>query len=131
MQPNCIIFIFMTWIHTQLKQAGYRNSTVRNAIIDAITTSCEMFDASSIIQAVPKVDKVTVYRTLETLSALDIIHPTLVRDGSQFYELHTPKHHHHAMCTACTTQECIDCAVPQTPGKHHTVFYSFTCTNCA
>lgn len=120
----------MSWIHEQLSRAGCRNSQVRNTIIETISASCTMFQAQDIITAHPKIDRVTVYRTLETLASLDIIHPTLVRDGAQYYELHMPEHHHHAMCSTCTEQECIDCTVPPTPGKHHTIFYSFTCTNC-
>jgi Fur family ferric uptake transcriptional regulator len=121
----------MEWILYTIKVAGYRNSTVRNSIIEVISRSCAMFAANDIITKLPKVDRVTVYRTLDILSELDIIHPTLVRDGAQYYELHTPEHHHHAMCTHCTAQECVDCAVPSTPGKHHTLFYSFTCINCS
>lgn len=91
-----------------------------------------MFQASDIISSLPDVDRVTVYRTLDTLCELDIIHPTLVRSGAQYYELHThDSHHHHAMCEGCTNQRCIDCDITTRPDMHHTVFYSFTCNNCA
>lgn len=122
----------MHWIQKTLHTAGLRNSKTRNQIIEQISNGCEMFQAADIITALPDVDRVTVYRTLDTLSELDIIHPTLVRDGAQYYELHTPEsHHHHAMCDGCHNQQCIDCDVTPKPGMHHTVFYSFTCVSCA
>lgn len=122
----------MNWIQETLQSAGLRNSRVRNQIIEQLSARCEMFQAADIIDALPDVDRVTVYRTLDTLSELDIIHPTLVRGGAQYYELHDHQsHHHHAMCTDCSEQQCVDCNVTAQPGMHHTIFYSFTCARCA
>ena len=122
----------MSWITETLHKNQYRNSAVRNQIIETISDlDCRMFHAGELISALPQVDKVTVYRTLELLASHDIIHPTMQRDGVQYYELHGPKHHHHAMCTSCSVQECVACEVPEVPNKHHSIFYSFTCDNCA
>lgn len=91
-----------------------------------------MFQATDLIERLPDIDRVTIYRTIDVLSSLDIIHPTLVRNGAQYYEVHVPDgHHHHAMCERCTAQQCIDCDVTPKPGMHHTVFYVFTCASCA
>ena len=119
------------WIKEKMKVEGCRNSRVRNQIISAIDSSCKMFQAQDIIDALPSVDRVTIYRNLELLSSIDIIHSTGQFNGAQFYELHSPSHHHHAICKECSVQECVVCEVPETPGKHHTIFYSFVCTQCA
>lgn len=129
MQSSCIIFV-MNAIQTQLRNAGYRNSKTRNEIISVICASCKMFQAQDVIDQLPEVDRVTVYRTIELLSSLDIIHPTMQKDGAQYYELHGLEHHHHAMCTNCDAQECVECEIPPVPGKHHTIYYSYTCAKC-
>ncbi len=132
MQMNCNLYIkHMSWIQETLATHGANNSRVREQIIIAIEGICKMFDAQMLQKTLPKINKVTIYRTLERLALYDIIHPTMQYDGRQYYELHSPEgHHHHAFCTVCHAQECMECNLPQEEKKHHTMYYTFVCDTC-
>lgn len=124
------------WIEEKLIQEGYRITGPREYVVDFVLKKKGIFSVKEILQKNKKLDKVSVYRTIDLLTSLDIIHPTLMLDGHQMYELHAEKHHHHIICTKCKKDECVPCAVT-VPKKikgfseiHHEVHFTGVCTSC-
>lgn len=124
------------WIEQFLKEKGFRSSIPRQRIIGWLITHKGIFSAQDILLALPKLDKVSVYRTLDLLSEFDIIHPILSRNGQQHYELHGEEHHHHAVCDSCEKTSCIPCTITDTVVQgfsdlHHNFILTGTCNSCA
>lgn len=124
------------WAKRKLNKEGHKITKTRKGVINYITESCNMFSAPELISNLDNLDRVSIYRTLDVLEKLDIIHRTLNKDGEQMYELHQPKnHHHHAICNECEKQKCIKCPVKEEElsnlnNYHHSISLSFTCNNC-
>lgn len=125
------------WIYETLLQHGYKQTPPREKVIKAITRFNGLFSTNDIIKKTTTVDRVSVYRTIELLSALDIIHPVTLRDGEQVYELHADKKHaHHVVCHDCNKTTKIACSIPNIVLKgfhhiHHTLVLSGLCSRCA
>ncbi len=89
---------------SQLKQAGHKITVARREILSALT--CPPLTVQEIAERLKqrqvKLDLVTVYRTLELLTALGIVRKTLFHDTTARYELITgQEHHHHLVCEQC------------------------------
>lgn len=86
---------------TQLKQSGYSLTAPRRL---AFTTLLERDKLSmhELIIACPQIDRATVYRTVQLLENIGIIHKVYagwkytLELGDAFRD-----HHHHALCTVC------------------------------
>lgn len=118
-----------------LTKAGYRLTTPRKRIAAWLETHNGLFTAADILGSDVTLDKVSVYRTLELLSELDIIHPAGKRGDSTLYEKHADKHHHHISCNNCGKNDCVPCSLPnvRAPGfsnVHHTVVMTGVCSAC-
>ena len=66
-----------------------------------------------------KMDRSTIYRTLETLMEKDVIHKMTGPNGNNLYSFHAGKEcnhqtHPHLKCTECGTIECL----PQFPPEY-------------
>jgi Fe2+ or Zn2+ uptake regulation protein len=122
----------MNWILSHIKKQGKKITDTRIQISEYILTRC-VCSAQDIIQALPTMDKVSIYRTIELFESLDIIHPTTVIDGHQYYEVHAATHHHHTQCLHCGAATCTDCPIQAKQTKtHHTLFFTTkSCANCA
>jgi Fur family ferric uptake transcriptional regulator len=124
-------------IHDRLNEHGYKKTTPREKIVASIARHSGLFSTNEIIKSNPTVDRVSVYRTMDLLSDLDIIHPVTVRDGEQLYELHAEeKHEHHVVCENCQKTSKITCSIPKIILKgfshvHHTLVLSGICKVCA
>lgn len=122
----------MNWIEEAIKKSGAKITSVRKAVAGLLIDSdlCT-FKVQDIIDQLPTLDRVSVYRTVELLEELDVIHPTVVVGGAQHYEMHGhANHHHHAFCNSCGTSECEDCPISEKEEKHHVLSYSFLCVAC-
>lgn len=127
-----------SWLLSELEAAGHRHTKPREAVCAYLETCHGMVSAKVVQKALPKLDRVSIYRTLELLAELDLIHPTLIHEGHQLYELHPKEeaHHHHAICTICASFECVSCAIQEPKTKqftsvHHATYYSGVCDRCA
>jgi Fur family transcriptional regulator, ferric uptake regulator len=91
-----------------LKQRGIRLTRQRQLLLDLIDKSGKHLDAESLYQMAqqrdPKLNRVTVYRTLKLLKEgglvdeLDLMH----FDGDQhYYETRTKQEHAHIVCLRC------------------------------
>jgi Fur family transcriptional regulator, ferric uptake regulator len=95
-------------IKDSLKQRGVRLTRQRQILLDLLDQSGKHLDADSLYQLArekdPKLNRVTVYRTLKLLKAgglvdeLDLMH----HDGDQhYYETRLKKEHAHVICLRC------------------------------
>jgi len=122
------------WIIEKLKQNGYKVTRPRQVVAEALITYKGVFSAKE-LDLSTKIDLVSVYRTFDILSELDIIHPVISIHGEEHYELHHDKHHHHIVCQGCEKTKCIPCEVADKSiagftDLHHSVIFTGTCLAC-
>lgn len=89
-------------LHATLQRSGLRYTQVRKSVFATLQHATHPMSTTSIIDTLPAIDKVSVYRTIELFLKLDII--TAVPYGwKAHYELASPfkPHHHHFQCTHC------------------------------
>ena len=96
-------------IKERLKEEGYKLTTQRRAILDAIIENSgshlspeEIYDVVKL--RYPEIGLATVYRTLQLLEQLDIVCKLNFDDGCNRYELNSDSndhHHHHLICLNC------------------------------
>lgn len=89
-----------------------RQTKARRAFIEIFSATHTPLSAVLILEALRKksieVNKTTVYRELERLEKLGIIHEVQMKDRKRFYELASRSHHHHLICMQCESVEDID-----------------------
>jgi len=124
------------WILEELQSKKQRITPLRKKIATVLSSYHGLFSAKEIMKQLPDADRVTVYRTLDTLESLDIIHEVLSHHGEKHYELHGKDHHHHVMCRGCEKANCIDCEITRTKATgfnniHHSVAFTGLCNACA
>lgn len=87
-----------------LKQAGYRDTAARRAVLRAIAQSGDHFPAESLWQKgktlYPRLGRATVYRTLDTLVGLGALRPIVAAGGGHIYAA-ARDGHHHLVCSGC------------------------------
>lgn len=129
-----------------LKKLGLKNTPVRRLILNYLSDQKKPQSVDDIYnklyQTGEKLDKVTIYRTINTLTELHLLHRVDFGDGSARYELSTLPHHHHLICESCGAVEDIDICVSAPKIKqiekksrfkiqHHLLDFYGTCANCA
>lgn len=97
-----------------LRRNGYRLTSARRAILQALVESGGHVSADDLVELVrqiePGVGRMTVYRTLDLLHELSLIRPVYHGTGAAHYVLMEDGHHHHLVCTECQrTFEFDDC----------------------
>ncbi len=87
----------------RLRQVGYRMTAQRSAVLDAIWECEEHFTVEEIRAALPgterSVDTSTIYRTLELLCELKVLHALTASSPTEYERLREP--HHHLVCREC------------------------------
>ncbi|RMG92326.1 MAG: transcriptional repressor [Chloroflexi bacterium] len=99
----------------RLQQHGYRLTTARRVILEALLASGGHITADGLVEVVrqqsPGIGRMTVYRTLEILSELGLIRPVYQGTGAAHYILMENGHHHHLVCSGCDRviefDECV------------------------
>jgi Fur family ferric uptake transcriptional regulator len=100
----------MSWseqAQTVLRQAGYKPGGARTAVIEALAGESCCLTAQEIHDRVrpdrPRVGIASVYRALEALAELGLVHRLELRSGSAHYEpaVASGDHHHHLVCDDC------------------------------
>jgi len=97
------------WWHHWLRNCGCRITAPREIILDILSRSPGHFSADEIFfmvrQMYPQIGLATVYRTLELLSNMGLVHKLDFGEGKARYELaqgpETKGHHHHLICIRC------------------------------
>jgi Fur family ferric uptake transcriptional regulator len=92
----------------RLRALGQRSTAARRAVVEVLASTSEHIDAEQIGERVaathPGVHRATVYRTLDTLTALDVVTHVHTGRGATAYHLAasvTGRHHLHAQCRVC------------------------------
>ncbi|MDD5081564.1 MAG: transcriptional repressor, partial [Candidatus Omnitrophica bacterium] len=97
------------WWCGRVKGQGYKLTISRQAILEVLSKTSKHLSAEEIYNDVYKIypgaGLATVYRTLELLVELGLVHKFDFGDGRARYELiegpEGKKHHHHLICTKC------------------------------
>lgn len=91
----------------KLAENNYKLTKQREMILETILTKENWhFTAEELFSAVRKKDKdigmATIYRTLELMQNLNIVHVLDFNDDSRKYEIYLEEtHHHHLICKNC------------------------------
>jgi Fur family ferric uptake transcriptional regulator len=98
------------WHQRRFRGFGYRLTLSRQAVLKVLANTDEHLSAEEIYQRVNKIHPSsgisTVYRTLELLVELKLVHKFDFGDGRARYELNRSDkdkgyHHHHLVCVNC------------------------------
>lgn len=90
-----------------IREAGHRQSAPRSAVINVLSAQRCVLSAREIADQLrdsgSDVGIATVYRALELLDELGLVHRLDTREGSTRYEPAHPtgEHHHHIVCDSC------------------------------
>jgi Fur family ferric uptake transcriptional regulator len=103
-----------------LRGAGLKRTKVRLAVMDILAQNGRPLSAQQILGRLPAgIDRVTLYRTLNTLTIKKLLHRVHGDDQIWRYgigNLNTAARHGHAhfVCDSCGTVECLsDTRVPE------------------
>jgi Fur family ferric uptake transcriptional regulator len=92
-------------IQMALKEKGYRLTSARQKIVQALLGCGGHVTADGLLEVVHETDstvgRMTVYRTLELLGELGLIRPVYQGTGAAHYILLDGGHHHHLVCSGC------------------------------
>jgi len=88
---------------TQIQAAGLRRSGARQKVIQMLGRQSCALTALDIDAKLPKVGRATVYRAIEQLEELNLIHRVDLGGNAFGYEKVDPTgdHHHHIVCDQC------------------------------
>jgi Fur family ferric uptake transcriptional regulator len=98
--------LWETHAHGELTRAGHRAGGARAAVVALLAGQQCLVTAQDIHDRLAGQDRTvglaSVYRALDTLSSLRLVHRVDV-EGTAFYERAEPsgEHHHHAICDSC------------------------------
>lgn len=89
---------------TRLRDAGYKITPPRLAVLEVIEQEGEHLDPAQILRRAqsihPAIGRATVYRTLELLTQLNIVRPIYVGEHGPTY-IRAEGGHHHLVCSTC------------------------------
>jgi Fe2+ or Zn2+ uptake regulation protein len=101
----------------QLKQAGYKLTQPRLAVLEVLESKGEHLSHEQILAEGKKIyiklSRATVYRTLDLLVELNVMRPLYLHEPRQRF-IFAAGGHHHLVCTRCQAVfEFDDCVVDQ------------------
>jgi Fur family transcriptional regulator, ferric uptake regulator len=95
----------MTWAKrakARLNEAGFRAGAARLRVIELLGGETCAVTALEIDRRLPNVGRASVYRTLEQLEQLELVHRVDVGGEVVAFERNDPGgHHHHMVCVHC------------------------------
>jgi Fur family transcriptional regulator, ferric uptake regulator len=95
----------VTWIEQakrRLDEAGFRTGAARQKVIELLGNESCAVTALEIDRRLPNVGRASVYRTLEQLEHLELVHRVDVGGEVVAFERNDPGgHHHHMICVRC------------------------------
>jgi Fur family ferric uptake transcriptional regulator len=87
---------------TRLNEAGFRAGAARQKVIELLCGESCAITALEIDRRLPSVGRASVYRTLEQLERLELVHRVDVGGEVVAFERNDPGgHHHHMVCVRC------------------------------
>ncbi len=95
-----------------LEERGYRSTSPRRAVADAIASQQRHFTAEWLREQLPWVGRATRYRSLKLLVETGVLCRVLLEDGNLHYQLSPRGHHHHLLCVECgASQDLLGCDI--------------------
>ena len=95
-----------------LGEQGYRSTSPRKAVAQAIAGKLGHFTAEALRRELPGVGRATIYRSLKLLVDSGALCRVLLEDGNQHYQLSHQGHHHHLLCVECgASQDLLGCDI--------------------
>jgi Fur family ferric uptake transcriptional regulator len=95
----------VTWAERakrRLNEAGFRSGAARKRVIELLGGESCAVTALEIDRRLPEVGRASVYRTLEQLEQLELVHRVDVGGEVVAFERNDPGgHHHHMVCVRC------------------------------
>lgn len=91
---------------SSIKELGYRLTSQRQKLIDAVFSFNKPFCADDLISLVKKggINDTTVYRFLNSMVKMNLIKSLDFEEGFARFEINDQaEHHHHILCTKCKT----------------------------
>jgi Fur family transcriptional regulator, ferric uptake regulator len=86
----------------RLNEAGFRAGAARQKVIELLGDESCAITALEIDRRLPNVGRASVYRTLEQLEQLELVHKVDVGGEVVAFERNDPGgHHHHMVCIRC------------------------------
>jgi Fur family ferric uptake transcriptional regulator len=128
-----------------IKERGFKLTTQRKAVLDAIALSRERFTSDDIFEKIhsehPEIGLVTIYRTLNILSEAGLICEVYTGKRRSYIMRRPSQHHHHLVCTHCGNvvdfEGCnlnkLEKQLQQDTGfdiESHLLEFSGCCRNC-
>ncbi len=101
-------------VYNKLKASALKMTNQRKAIIDVLLAEqTRLLSVEEIHQKLvkqgEKMNITTVYRNLETLEGVGLLHATILDDNVMYYKISCDHgHHHHLICRNCGKIEVID-----------------------
>lgn len=99
----------------KLKSNGYKITEQRKAILQAlVSNNNNLITVEKLLSESKKnyhkTNMTTIYRNIEILEKLDLIHKVINEEGTSLYKLSCSinHHHHHIICLKCGKTEAID-----------------------
>jgi Fur family transcriptional regulator, ferric uptake regulator len=87
---------------SRLNEAGFRTGAARQQVIELLGDESCAVTALEIDRRLPRVGRASVYRTLEQLEQLELVHRVDVGGEVVAFERNDPGgHHHHMVCVRC------------------------------
>lgn len=132
----------MEEFHMLLRKNHLRVTSQRSAVFEALLSALEPVSIHFLVQSLPQVDRVSIYRILETFCTIGI--SRLVYTGwKKRYELSDTflPHHHHLHCLRCNktiaiTDERVESLITTLASSHdfivqaHSFEIEGTCNEC-
>jgi Fur family ferric uptake transcriptional regulator len=129
----------------KLKEVGLKITGPRKLILKTMLEHHGPFQADEIFAKISKngIDRVTIYRTIQTLSEMGLLNTIFISPGVSHYEFEIDHkhHHHHIICKKCKKIDPIDVCVTVNQQKsleklgythisHKLEFYGL-CSSCS
>ena len=97
-----------------LEARGYRSTSPRRAVVNAVAFQDKHFTAEELAQQLPKVGRATIYRSLKMLVETGILCRVMLEEGNLHYQLSYDGHHHHLLCVECgASQDLVGCDIEE------------------
>ena len=95
-----------------LGEQGYRSTSPRKAVTQAIAAKQGHFTAEQLRQQLPGVGRATIYRSLKLLVDSGALCRVLLEAGNLHYQSSHPGHHHHLLCVDCgSSHDLLGCDI--------------------
>lgn len=92
-----------------LQRAGIKATVQRTAVLDALRARHAPQSVADIAKTLPRVDQVTIYRSLELFVRAGIATEVSLQNERAYFEYRDASHHHHHLvCRSCGRIEDVE-----------------------